>query len=858
MHKKKIYILLIFLAVFTLACSLFTRSFSTALNTSDSTPTPPLTPIYSEEPDTPDPIETQDEIVAPYSSPQEPVLLTGTIEVSNALIVSVYYYERFAMLEDLTGYIQRDYEYIQPLEAQILGPITLSEDGEFSYTIHLPAKPDSPLNDLNNDAEKDIGVQVWQVAMNANYMDDPFLGEDESGGWSGSYTSARIDSENKNEINGGSLLIWSPDNNQVFPSGFGPDGLLFTADDPLESVLPGYSVVNLDSTPFTFSKETVLNLPLFEGEITVNDYSEMDWLEAFKALHEKISREYPFTNYKNLDWDALYINFSSKIRTAENYNDKIAYFLSLRDYAWSIPDGHVGISFGEIGNEIFNLETEGGYGFALIGLDYGRVIVNLITDRGPAEEAGLLWGAEILEWDGMQIEAALDQVVPWSMPFSTSEAKRIQQYRYLLRDPIGQKVDIVFLNPGESSPKSVTLTAVSETESFNATSVYAGYDFNALPVDYEILPSGYGYIKINSLSEDINLIIRLWEWALERMISMDVPGIIIDLRQNSGGSPLGTFFASYFVNERIDISRSYYYSDNTGSFETYGPPSYTEPDDDFYYPGQLAVLVGPGCASACEDVAYVLSQLEQTRVFGFYASSGMFGEVARGQYLLPEGYSFQVPTGFDQDMDGNIIIEGRGVVPDVHVPINENTVKDQYVNGIDVVLNFTLETLDKPLGAGVVPEYSPSLGTITSSEIAFQDETPWLEDLAREIYPEDDVSIAGNVYTYTIPLNQSKDLIWLYPWCTSDQDRFEDNWSKIEVDFELNGTPIGLENFAVLEGVFSGSHCRAYYTLIKDWAPGEHILKTIVTFTAPINDGFRIANYPAGTHLYEYHVIISQ
>jgi len=849
------------IAVAILACSLVPNNAPIQPQAQETLPAVKvLTPTATSEPPKTE-VETEEETgkdvveVSP-PSPDEPVRLWGNIEVSNALVVSVYFYERFVMLEDLTGFVNRDYEYIQPLEAQVLGPVTMEEDGEFSYTLNLPAEPLNPFNDVDNDPQNDQGVQIWQIAMSANYMDDPFLGEDESGGWSGTYASARIDSENKNEIIGGTLLVWAPDEAQSFPTDFGEDSLLFTSDDPTGPIAAGYSIVNLDVAPFELSKEKSVEIPLYEGELTVNDYSDLGWLEAFEALHHKVALEYPFTELKGLDWEALYDEFAPKIEAAESDEDETAYFMALRDYTWSIPDGHVGISFGDTGSQMFDEETARGFGMAIIGLDDGRVITSIVSEQGPAAEAGIAWGAEILEWNGIPIEDALEQVVPWSMPFSTQAAKRFQQYRYLLRTKIGSQVEVKFLNPGASAPKTATLTAIDERDTFTATSVFAGYDFNALPVVYEILPSGYGYIKINSLSEDINLIIRLWEWALERMIAMEVPGIIIDLRQNSGGSPLGTLFASYFVDERMDISRSYYYSEKNGGFETYGPPDYTEPDDTLNYDSQLAVLVGPACASACEDVAYVLSQLEQTRVFGFYPSSGMFGEVARGQYLLPGGYSFQAPTGLSRDMDGNIIIEGQGVIPDVFVPLTESTVKSQYVDGQDVVLSFAIQTIAQPLGAGIAPEYSPKLGTVQESEAAFQAQTKWLEDYVQESYEEAELSLAGRTYTYTVPLSASKEVMWVYAWCAADETHFVDNWAKIQLAFKVNDESIPIEDFATLEGVFNESHCRLYYTVLSDWALGEHIIQTTVTFSGPIDDGIIEKDLPAGTHTYEYHVII--
>jgi len=37
---------------------------------------------------------------------------------------------------------------------------------------------------------------------------------------------------NKDEVIGGKLIVWSPDDQQQFPTSYGADGLLFTKDDP--------------------------------------------------------------------------------------------------------------------------------------------------------------------------------------------------------------------------------------------------------------------------------------------------------------------------------------------------------------------------------------------------------------------------------------------------------------------------------------------------------------------------------------------------------------------------------------------------------------------------------------------------
>ena len=130
--------------------------------------------------------------------------------------------------------------------------------------------------------------------------------------------------------------------------------------------------------------------------------------------------------------------------------------------------------------------------------------------------------------------------------------------------------------------------------------------------------------------------------------------------------------------------------------------------------------------------------------------------------------------------------------------------------------------------------------------------------MALETYEDNQLSQAGEVYTYTIPLNTSQDLMWVYAWCAADQASFDDNWSKIKLDFSINGQTVSQDDFALLEGEFNDVICRLYYTVLTDFTIGEHILRTNVTFTDPLNDGLSDEDYPAGTYIYEYHVILNR
>ena len=65
-------------------------------------------------------------------------------------------------------------------------------------------------------------------------------------------------------------------------------------------------------------------------------------------------------------------------------------------------------------------------------------------------------------------------------------------------------------------------------------------NIRVLPDDARrLLRSGVGYIKLNSNYDDLHLLIQLFERALRTFQNNRSPGVIIDLRQNTGGAPLG-------------------------------------------------------------------------------------------------------------------------------------------------------------------------------------------------------------------------------------------------------------------------------------------------------------------------------
>ena len=95
-----------------------------------------------------------------------------------------------------------------------------------------------------------------------------------------------------------------------------------------------------------------------------------------------------------------------------------------------------------------------------------------------------------------------------------------------------------------------------------------------MPVEYDILPNGYGYIKVNSFFDNDVLSIQVWERAIQYFNENQIPGVILDLRVNGGGSGwLADQMAAYFFDQEIVVGNTARYSKDTGKF-------YMDPGDE--------------------------------------------------------------------------------------------------------------------------------------------------------------------------------------------------------------------------------------------------------------------------------------
>lgn len=642
------------------------------------------------------------------------ILITGTVTYTN-LFFTAGVAMPVVILEDQAGFVDRNRYYLMPVESQTLGQITSDfYTSPFTYSLSMPIVPQGAFRDVDQDDSEDIGIQVFAVAYWTNTWGDPYLEERDlyGGGWSSAYASTRVSDnvEDEYEIVGGKFVVYAPDDEQGFPSGFGDDGLLFTEDDPIVLLPEGVTVVDLDTDPFTFDRSREVAIDLIEPEgAALDDFSSLSYPEAFDAMVDLFRKEYAYTEFKNMDWDELHARFRPEFEAAEDNNDQTAYVETLRNFYLEIPDGHMMFPLFPQLVDRFVEETDGGLGIAIRELDDGRVITNFVLPGSPAADEGIELGAEILGIDGVPIDQAVSEAEIWAAPYSTEHFGQLQRLRYVTRFLVGAEVKVTYLNPGDDEPTTVFLTAVPERESFAFSSFNVGLTGYELPLEYEVLESGYVYAKIYSFFDNELLTIQLWERMIQTMNENSAPGLIIDMRQNGGGSGfLADQMAAYFFDEALVIGNTGIYDEEVGDF--YFDPRGAErmylPAENLRYHGDIALLIGPNCSSACEFFSHNMTIQDRAAIVGQYPTGGLGG----GQkiFAMPDGIRLQFSIGRNVDAEGNIIIEGTGVVPTVQVPVTEDTL----LTDGDPILDYAVAYLDDSLA----PPESSSGGDLALGE----------------------------------------------------------------------------------------------------------------------------------------------
>jgi carboxyl-terminal processing protease len=292
----------------------------------------------------------------------------------------------------------------------------------------------------------------------------------------------------------------------------------------------------------------------------------------------------------------------------------------------------------------------------------GYTVVQKTIIGGPAEQSGLLYSGDQIIGVGQGLDGGIKDIVGW----------RLQDVVEQIRGPKGSVVQLEVLPKGDSTKrKTITLVRNKIKLEEQAAKSYIIKNLEAME-SYRIgvieVPTFYrdfaaesrGEKNYRSTTRDVrNLLIELKQKG--------VNGVVIDLRENGGGS---LSEATELTGLFIDSGPVVQIKDAFGAIEVE-----QDPDKEIVYNGPLAVLVDRNSASASEIFAGAIQDYKRGIVLGeptfgkgtvqTLVDLGRFVPGRKkdlGRLRLTMAQFFRINGGSTQH---------RGVVPDIQFPTAE-------------------------------------------------------------------------------------------------------------------------------------------------------------------------------------------
>jgi len=275
------------------------------------------------------------------------------------------------------------------------------------------------------------------------------------------------------------------------------------------------------------------------------------------------------------------------------------------------------------------IATTGNYaGVGLnVHLEEGKVRVVTTLEGTPAYRAGILPGDMVISVDNVPVQK-----------------DRVEETIVRMRGEPGTGVTVDVARDGQPGPLRFNLVR-SEIEVTTVRSEYLG--------------EGYGYIRLTGFSDSTKRDMTMAAKALSERAGNGLRGVVLDLRNNSGGIlDAAVDVADAFLERGLIVRGTGRNRD--ARFERYAG------EGDLLNGADLVVLVNAGSASAAEIVAGALkennrAQLVGTKTYGkgtvqtvVPLVAGRAIKLTTARYLTPSGRA----------------INGAGIEPDVivHVP----------------------------------------------------------------------------------------------------------------------------------------------------------------------------------------------
>lgn len=167
----------------------------------------------------------------------------------------------------------------------------------------------------------------------------------------------------------------------------------------------------------------------------------------------------------------------------------------------------------------------------------------------------------------------------------------------------------------------------------------------------------------------------------------DTKGLIIDVRQNSGGNEN---YAKILAGRMVNVAQLYKYTRVKVGFNktnyTDFLPSNINPSGAWQYTKPIVILTNKYTYSTAINFVLMLRTQTHVTTLGTATGDGVVGGISRE---MPNGWRLQIPSGLAYLPDKTVIEGSGGIKPKIEISISDNDKK----NGVDAILEKALTFL---------------------------------------------------------------------------------------------------------------------------------------------------------------------
>ena len=373
--------------------------------------------------------------------------------------------------------------------------------------------------------------------------------------------------------------------------------------------------------------------------------------DTFRLVWETVRDKYFDATLGGVDWNAVRTRYEPEVRKAATIKDLHDV---LNRMVHELPGSHLNVL---------------GYGFTQV-VEPDVMVPDYVQLRAGAEgilvfsvrEDSPVWRAGIRP--GYRVIGIGDVTFADAAAIRAAPAPPLSQARRLLSGPQGSEVQVRVLD-AENRDRTLTLARTVPLKK---------RDIRRAEVRSSRIRPRIGYLWFDTWAFDLSA-------KLEPVLAelRDTDGLVLDLRQNGGGTNPGVDRLAKFLMAEPGLLAVT--TPRQGERREW---RYQASGDDAYR-GRLAIIVDQASGSASEVFAAAMQELGRAVVVGRPSYGGVLSST---QQPLPTGGVLQYPHSDMTTPKGNRV-EGRGVVPDIAVELR----RADLLAGRDTVLERAVDAV---------------------------------------------------------------------------------------------------------------------------------------------------------------------